>query len=179
MTEQEFQRDMGRLIEQFGKPVYSQARVALIWREVRDMTSFWWERTVDRLIGECRQAPLVPEVREEVSRERERNWAGEKAKNRNESLAAMKALFDGQMIESICKTIGDRIEGKVDDVVFQNFTRGVKKLSHASCQHCDDSGLVFAGDGQGYEWVHRCLCHTGHKQPQRYPGYYPNVRRAQ
>jgi hypothetical protein len=78
MTPQEFQAPMDRLISQFGKSAYSPARIELIAAEVKHMPGSWWKRTVDRFLGEFRQAPLMPEVREAIAKERERGWDAQK-----------------------------------------------------------------------------------------------------
>lgn len=67
MNEIQFQYQIRRLQEQFGNQNYSQERIKLIWREVKDIEPFWFEKTVDRFIGECRQAPLLPEFRDAIA----------------------------------------------------------------------------------------------------------------
>jgi hypothetical protein len=71
---EEFNTEMLRLSAQFSKASYSKERVELIAREVQSMSAYWWKRTVDRLLGECRQAPLLPEIRVLVAEERSREW---------------------------------------------------------------------------------------------------------
>ena len=71
MTEHEFQSGMSRLMGQWGN-AYGPDRVKLIARELRGLNASTWERLVDRLLGECRQPPLLPEIRDALARERER-----------------------------------------------------------------------------------------------------------
>lgn len=78
MTESEFNAQMNRLTAQFGKSFYTTERQVLIWDAVGTLDGFTFRRIVDKLIGECRQAPLVPEIREHVARERERLWSSTK-----------------------------------------------------------------------------------------------------
>lgn len=92
MTQAEFSPHMGRLIEQFGKGAYSQARVEIIWRSVRDMDAHWWSMQVDRFLGECRQAPLVPEIRDAVLLERNRAWQAKKQQGLREEGQGAKVL---------------------------------------------------------------------------------------
>ncbi len=72
MTYDQYFEQMNRLVSQFGKGAYSTERSAVIWREVQHQSPEWWERTVNKFLGECRQAPLLPEIREALSRDRER-----------------------------------------------------------------------------------------------------------
>lgn len=95
MTQQEFQSEMARLVEQF-KGSYSQARTELIWREVRDQSPGWWKKAVDTLLGDCRQAPLLPEVRTLVGVEREKRHQGQ---NRAQSWQAP--------TNAVCRTCSD------------------------------------------------------------------------
>jgi hypothetical protein len=69
---------MTRLTAAYGKSVYSEERAKLIWRAVESLSSAWWEKTVDEFIAYCRQAPLMDQIREKVSEERERIWGRQK-----------------------------------------------------------------------------------------------------
>lgn len=91
MTAQEFQRQIGRLVETYGKEAYATERCKLIWREVRDFDAAWWEQTVDHFIGDCRFPPLMPEIREKASFERERIYRTEKAAYRKQADARYEA----------------------------------------------------------------------------------------
>jgi hypothetical protein len=78
MTSQEFQIEMGRLVSTFGKQHYPEERVKLIWREVGNLTGNAFANMVEGLISECRQAPLIPEIREKAAKVRERAWSEQK-----------------------------------------------------------------------------------------------------
>jgi hypothetical protein len=73
-----FQRQINRLTEQFGKGAYGTERAHIIWKAVKDLPDAWMEGVVDRFIGESRHAPLLPEFREEIAKERERNRSRER-----------------------------------------------------------------------------------------------------
>lgn len=133
MTQQEFQTQVMRLIETFGKQAYGTERVALIWREVRDFSGQWWSRAVDQFIGDCRQAPLLKEIRELAAMERERITQLEKRRHSRESEAAYRGIIQDEEIKHICKFILKRMEHGVEDRDFENFmnhmesaTRGQK-----------------------------------------------------
>lgn len=72
MNQQEFQNQMNRLAETFGKAAYGTERAKLIWREVKDLGAHWLERVVDEFIG-GRSAPLLNEFRDAIAKERERS----------------------------------------------------------------------------------------------------------
>lgn len=72
MTNAQFQTQISRLSETFGATHYKIERVSLLWREVQPFTIDWLTRVVDHFIGNNRQAPLLGEFREFISRERER-----------------------------------------------------------------------------------------------------------
>src|SRR5260221_7380531 len=67
----EFEGQMKRMIDVFGKGAYPGERVALIWKQVCDMELPWFARLCDRMIGDMRQAPLVSEFREAAYKERQ------------------------------------------------------------------------------------------------------------
>lgn len=172
-----YQRQMNRLAETFGATQYKPERLELIWREVKDLPEHWMTQTVDQFIGEFRQAPLLPEFREAVSRFREKTWSAEKDRHRRESEAAVKQIFDGEITTSICKTITDRIEGRVSDEIFTGFRKSIRTLGAASCSHCDDTGLISI-TADGYEYPHRCECSAGQRQSKHIPAYFNGQRGA-
>lgn len=81
MDRKHFLKEMLRLENCFRMPnreFYGQERCQIIWKEVCHLSDEWMSRTVDLFIGMHRQPPLMPEFREEISRERERLWQTEK-----------------------------------------------------------------------------------------------------
>lgn len=169
MNQSHFQSQMNRLAETYGAMQYKRERIELIWREVKDFEDRWLEGVVDEFIGTCRQAPLLPEFREKSSIERERLYQIEKAKNRVESERAFNRLFDNEIIASICKTIGDRARGNVEDKVYADFVRGVRGLGQVKCGRCEDTGLIWQRDDKDYEWPYRCICQSSQGQPRKIP----------
>jgi hypothetical protein len=177
MTLVEFQNQMQRLIEQFGKNAYSQGRAELVWREVKDLQPRWWERTVDHLLGECRQAPLMPEFRDAISKERERLWHYEKAQNAKDAKDFFSSSYQADDVKTICGMIMKRLQGGVSDADYQNFQSMLSNVAKSNpktqsdrllCKHCGGDGLVFHRGEDGNEYVYRCSCPDGSKQPQKY-----------
>jgi hypothetical protein len=84
MTQREFETNMNRMREEW-KNVYGTERCKLIWKEVKDFDGMWWERTVDQLIGDFLKPPMLPEIREKASIERERVYRTNKERQRREA----------------------------------------------------------------------------------------------
>lgn len=124
----EFETHLNRLRDVFGDRNYTDERAKVFWREVRDMDASWWARTVDRFIGECKFAPLMPEFREVITRERERNWSVEKSCHTRDAKEFFLIADDPEIRGSVMKTILDRMNGKVSDQVWGEFMPGLNKL---------------------------------------------------
>jgi len=169
MQPSEFKSHMDRLAEQF-KNTYSQARVELIWREVRDFDAYWWGRLVDKLLGECRHSPLLPEIREAMSIERERSWSRQKQHNAQEAREFFLIADDTEARKSTLATILRRVQGRVPDDEWKQFVHGITSLGTRTiaCRSCSGTGLVFLTDAEDYEWTYRCRCASGKRQPQLY-----------
>ncbi len=115
----------------------------------------------------------MEEFRREISFEREKTYQFQKAKDQQESIRAMKALFDHEQIQSMCATIQDRMKGDVTDETFNHFKFGLAKLANIdrACSQCDGTGYVFKIDQDSYEWTYRCYCMQGDKKPSSYPRF--------
>lgn len=123
-----FQTQINRLAETYGGQHYKRERIELIWREVGSFPDSWLTRTVDRFIGELRQPPLVSEFREEASKERERSWSREKDQHARDAQHFFMIADDPTMRQSVLKTILDRMNGKVPDLVWNDFMKGLDSL---------------------------------------------------
>lgn len=78
MTPQHFQAEINRMASVFTPAAFAKERRDLIWKECGNLSDDVFTRIVNRLIGECRQAPLVPDFREAAAYERERIWEAQK-----------------------------------------------------------------------------------------------------
>lgn len=178
MTEFHFQQEMQRLVETFGKAAFGSERAKILWREVGMYSNQWFTQVVDRFIGELRQAPLMPEFREAISKERERLWAIEKKQNEKEA-KAFASTFPLEDIGSICRTIVQRIQGGMTDENYNSFIKAVEGASdqdrRASCKHCTGDGLVWETNEEGYEFIYRCVCDAGAMRSPRYPSYFEKL----
>lgn len=115
MTFDQFMPQMNRLVTTFGKNAYGEERVKLIYRTVKDFDLGWWSKTVDDFIGYFRQPPLLTEVAEKASAERERRWADEKKQHAQDAKDFWEGTYHSDEIKGICMTIRSRIEGRVND----------------------------------------------------------------
>lgn len=140
MDQQQFQRQMSRLSDTFGANSYKDERIKILWREIQDFSIEWLARTVDHFIGSCRHAPLMPEFREELSKERERMHSVQKREHR-EDAKEFKTSYPAEDIKTICEQIRRRITGSMDDQDYQGFMRMITPLGGYRCRRCEDTGI--------------------------------------
>lgn len=72
MTQFDFARHFDRLIQTFGARAFPEERNKLIWQQLCDMDDDWFGRLVDKMIGDLRQPPMLPDFRDSANRERKR-----------------------------------------------------------------------------------------------------------
>lgn len=129
MNWDKFTKQIDRLAQTYGKNAYGEERVLLVWKEVKDLSDQWIEKVIDGFIGECRQAPLMTEFREQISKERERLWRIEKAKNAQDAKDFFAGTYQDEDKATICQYIKKRLNGKVSDEDYETF---IKHLTHAA-----------------------------------------------
>jgi hypothetical protein len=125
----QFQSQMNRLVEQFGKQAYGTERCKLIWQVVQDLELAWFTGIVDQFIGECRLPPLMPEFRDAIAKERERLWKIQKQQNEKDAQAFFEGTYDAEDTRTICQTIVKRLTKGVPDEDYANF---IKLLNQAA-----------------------------------------------
>lgn len=128
MNLNEFEKQMNRLTGTFGKAAYSEERVKLIWAAVRYSEPGWWASAVDELIGSSRTPPLMPEIRDAMTKERERSWAAEKRTNTRDAKEFMSFLAS-EDIALICQGIRQRISGGMADDAFESFLKSLNGIA--------------------------------------------------
>ena len=114
MTQGEFTHQISRLREQFGAQAYGTERAKILWQEVKDFSDHWFKRVVDELLGCCRHAPLMPEFREHISRERERMREIEKKRHRQEAHEFM-STYTPEQLKLMVKDIIALIESNREE----------------------------------------------------------------
>lgn len=176
MNQSNFTRQMDRLCETFGATKYKSERIALIWKEIKDLSDEWFRGVIDKFIGECSQPPLLPEFREEIAKERERLYRIQKKKQSQEAKEFFRSSYQPDDLSTICQTIMKRLQGGVGDQEYSSFQKMLNNVSESApdqickCKKCEDSGLIFHRE-DGYEWVYRCTCSTGAMRPNTYMTY--------
>lgn len=123
MTRAEYQTQLNRLAATFGPAAYQGERMELIWQEVGTLPVEAFKRIVNTLIGECRNAPLLPEIRKEAAIERERLAAREKANHSRESEQAYRSILSNDDIKHYCNGILRRVSGVMPDKDFNSLVQ--------------------------------------------------------
>lgn len=108
-----FSNELDRLSNTFGERAYGDERVKIIWREVQEFSNEWLTRIVDEFIGSHRLAPLMPEFREHISRERERLYAIDKRKNAIEAESFMRETFNPEIATFYIGEMKRMLSGKM------------------------------------------------------------------
>jgi hypothetical protein len=113
MTLPEFSKEMDRLVDCFGAKNYPLSRLELIQGEVRGVGAQTWKRVVDKLIGECAFAPLLPQIREALAVERERAHNYERIERQREAETAWQS---GEEIRENMKRIRQIMAQAVSEI---------------------------------------------------------------
>lgn len=164
MTEHEFIAQMDRLASTYGKHAYPEERTAQIWAEVQHFDASWFEQAVGKLIGDFRHAPMLSDIREFASRERERLREVEKRTEKNETVRALRGAFSTSDIGMIMQTMIGFMTGKVSREQFDNLKKLLAEhvdhynaLNPPACRRCDDRGVIIDEANYGF----RCTCYRG------------------
>jgi len=160
MTQDEFQGQIYRLQEAFGKNAYPTERTALIWRDVRHFDFRWLERTVDELLSSERQAPLPVAFSALAAMERERLYRIEKEKN-SAQIEEFTSSFDAVDIKTICSGILGRVRGQISEPQYDAFKSGLADVANKTpppCKLCDGSGRKVWYDEKNRVYVAKCSC---------------------
>lgn len=114
---------MNKLAAVFGSAPYVPARRDLIWREVGSLTDAAFSRVIEKLIGEYRHAPMLPDFRDVIASERENSWRHEKKEHAQEArgfmIGRMTSTDDERQL--MLHTIRERVKGNVNDADWKCF----------------------------------------------------------
>ena len=127
MDKQEFVTQIDRLKNTYGDKQYPEERVKVIWSEVKDRASAWLERQVSHWIASSRMAPLLPEIRDAMSLEREHMHSKDKQRYSREARETFTLWASGES-GVIFQTIIKRIQGQVLDSDWDAFMSGLNNL---------------------------------------------------
>lgn len=167
---------MERLSNTFGATAYKTERLEIIWREVQYLPDDWFKSIVDKFIGEERYAPMLDKFREEVSKQREASWQ-EKKKVGSQEAEQFLQSYSNEDTKMLIQTILDRMHGKVSDEQYEGFLKslhGIADSKHRmhyanSCDHCENTGIVFLKAAHGGEEVCKCHCVHGRARRENFP----------
>jgi len=127
MTWGEFSTHMDKVSAQFGAHHYSPERLKLIFREVAWLDVDAWRKITEYLIGESRYAPTLSEIREQVTREREKVHEQQKREHKRDAHDFWQAISKEDS-EFIFGNIKARINGEMSDQDFQPFLQLLKSF---------------------------------------------------
>lgn len=170
-----FNEQIIRLRGCFGDRAYPDDRAKVIWDEVKFLNNDWLKKTVDKFIGELRQAPLLIEFREAASRERNLRHAVDKG----EYSQGAQEFFSGSMhpeeTKSLFAAVVSRLNGTLSQEKWDEHKEIVKNMVASSsqkkrCPWCDDSGVVYAESLQNKNtYTFLCGCSIGSRLNYPYP----------
>lgn len=129
MTLVEFRTQLQRLTSQFGQTNYSEERVRLIFQEVSSLEVGQWKNIVDRLIAESRFPPLLPDIREAMSLEREKKWRHEKAQHQKDAEEFFVSAISNDEKTIMAQTIKDRMFNRIDDAQWEKFLADLNRAT--------------------------------------------------
>jgi hypothetical protein len=147
MNYEHFKAKVLLLSETFGATHYKTERHRVLWNVVKFCSDDFMTRAVDYFIGHYRQAPLVPEFQEAITRERERGWGEEKREN-------AKVFEDEPWPEQVelsaqIKILRDKFGGELDQDASVASTKLLNyNAASFKCVRCFDTGVFRERGGQ-------------------------------
>jgi len=127
MTRLEFENEIRRLFSTFGEKAFTPERLQIIWKEVKDFEFTWMQRNITEILAGNERAPLPKDFAVLATKERQRIYEIEKAKNTREAEKVWNWL-SSEEIGFICQGIRDRIQGKVADEKWNSFVNVLKEM---------------------------------------------------
>ena len=106
MTESEFSKGMSRLINTYRQDSYPAERVKLIFKEVSGLRVDLWNKIVDRMIGDNAFAPMLPQIREALAKEREQDVNQQKFAHKADAVKWANSEEVQRNLQEIWKRIG-------------------------------------------------------------------------
>lgn len=163
----EFEVEITKLISTYKAANYPAERVKQLWHAFGPTPYDLFKKSIDRIIASDRVAPMYPRIEEMISIVRSEYYQAQKREH------ARPVIFKELQTEDlglIANHIKDRLGGKLGDDHWGDFSKTLKETypSGEDCKPCKDTGLVFAFDAEGYEFVFRCRCPLGDSQPRAY-----------
>lgn len=127
MTLPEFSVQLDRLRNVYGDKFYPDERIKILWEEIKGFPMPWLDRVVSLWIGDRKDPPLMPQFREEMSKERERTHFVAK-KEQSKDAREIWSTLSGDEIQNICGLTRRRMAGGMNDIDWSNFQKTLKGL---------------------------------------------------
>lgn len=116
MNENTFLKQTGRLQARWGKQIFCDEMVRLMWKHLKSESDYWMESTVDYFIGTSRQAPLLTEFQQKQSEERERQWDSQKHRHKKDAEEFMNFVpLVKEESNIICEAVRKLITGQLNE----------------------------------------------------------------
>ena len=131
MNKTEFETEMLRLMTTWPK-TYNVERTRIFFDEVRHLSAYDFRDAVSNMIAECRAAPLLPELREAISRIQEIKRNKEKILRAKDSEAFWETKNKPEEAKLIIGTIKAYLEGKMPEDQWQNFKKEIKEWADSA-----------------------------------------------
>jgi hypothetical protein len=131
MNTLDFDQQFARLIDRW-KTSYSNEFKKILWTEFQNVPGDSFKNIVTRLIGDCRQAPMMPEFREYWAMERNRLWVHDKKQNTLDA----KSFFEGSRFsdsekKNFMAMVRKRLNKAVSDDDWNSFLKVIEETNRA------------------------------------------------
>jgi hypothetical protein len=169
ITRTNFDACIDRLRATYGKQAYPDERVMTLWnQEGRFIPDDSMSEITSRLIGKCRSAPLLEEIRAEAAILREATW-----KIQKKELAAAAPALDADSEKLFIKEALRLSRGEMTEQDRAGFLSLVSSRCGSvqkHCQHCHGTGVVLSNkDGNDYAFL--CFCPAGETRTENFPSF--------
>ena len=133
--------------EFYGSQHMGQAKSEMYWNELKDFSPKQVLNVMTILIGECKMAPTLVEIRDRCAQLREKIRQFEREQERKDAADFWSGTYHPNDVKMIVATIKDRVFGNCDDKTWSEFMDFLKthaqKRSPARCERCDDTFVFY------------------------------------
>lgn len=155
--------EVKKLKDQFGAKNFSDAKVDIFWRELKNLQYDQVTKIIDHLVGNCKFQPTLNELCEQISLSRENTNYQEKKKQFRE----LNKSFDLKQQNSVMKKIADLFStNKLDELTA--LSKGMNQFIR-SCLKCGGDGCVIGLNDKKEEYAFKCDCAAGKEMVETWP----------
>lgn len=170
MTKGEFLAGYLRLQQRYGTKPYTEQVGELIYEEVRQLDMKWWDTVITKLMANNRFAPLLPEIREESSKEKYKT-----KKYQQTHTEQFPSMFCQEEVIELIQTVGKAGKGLINSVEAKEYSDMVTEmlkentLFKPNCDLCNDEGIRMVEVTGALPYVYKCKCKSGRNRREDYP----------